>query len=433
MIPFTRLQFYSFAQQRIQLIIKEIEGKAPEFILSVSKKDYIDELYNTFCLIPLEIDPLLKPYKKEHTKGYDRHVSMGTMVQVSNINEHTVIKVSYRFTGTKWLLDAIPENPEMGSYEVEYDSTNSILVFPISVRSLGNPNGISEYSSPEEEYNKKLENAYREAFLNLPKVNAHAENFNSELKQAIERIFDKKYNLDKEKDNFLSKIGIKVNPQTEDLYETKPISPSIIPKVNVENKTKTEIETLSNVLYSDIIRIINIVGEAMERKPSLYVNKDEEHLRDVFLLFLETRYDNVAGVGEAFNKKGSTDILLKDSKKRGNLFIAEMKFWGGEKTFNDAIEQLFDNYITWRDTKTALVFFVKEKNISAIIEKMNQFAKSHNYYSRYISETSKGSFAYEFHLPDDKNSIIQLELIAFHFDVIKTTQNKKIKVQKPLE
>jgi hypothetical protein len=44
----------------------------------------------------------------------------------------------------------------------------------------------------------------------------------------------------------------------------------------------------------------------------------------------------------------------------GELEVAERKFWQGAKGVTDAIDQLF-GYASWRDTKLALIMFVRER------------------------------------------------------------------------
>lgn len=51
-----------------------------------------------------------------------------------------------------------------------------------------------------------------------------------------------------------------------------------------------------------------------------------------------------------------------------SLFIAECKWWSGPKSFDRAFEQLL-GYSTWRDSRLALVFFVKERDFTAIVAK----------------------------------------------------------------
>ena len=65
--------------------------------------------------------------------------------------------------------------------------------------------------------------------------------------------------------------------------------------------------------------------------------------------------------------KGKTDIITK-APDNSSIFIAECKVWRGEKVFMEAIDQLL-GYVTWRDTRTAIILFVKKGEISDVIEK----------------------------------------------------------------
>jgi hypothetical protein len=159
------------------------------------------------------------------------------------------------------------------------------------------------------------------------------------------------------------------------------------------------------------------VGKAIERKPSIYKDKYEEDLRDIFLLFLETRYEATTGVGEAFNKKGKTDILLKYAKDGTNLFVAECKFWKGQKKLLEAIDQLL-GYLTHRDSKTALIFFVDQKEMSNVVNTIKTEISKHPNFSKHINDTYEHSINYEFNLPADSNKKIQVEVILFHFPTI---------------
>jgi hypothetical protein len=83
---------------------------------------------------------------------------------------------------------------------------------------------------------------------------------------------------------------------------------------------------------------------------------EEEHLRDHILMVLDPNFEYGSATGETFNKKGKTDILLRHDSSVA--FVAECKFWGGEKVFHKTIDQLL-NYLTWRDSKTAVIIFVQ--------------------------------------------------------------------------
>jgi len=172
---------------------------------------------------------------------------------------------------------------------------------------------------------------------------------------------------------------------------------------------------MSVLMYDDILKVIYDFGKSMERKPSTYIGKDEESLRDQFLLILETRYNGITATGETFNCGGKTDIILKYANDGSNLFVAECKFWHGTVEFHKAISQLFDRYLTWRDSKVTLMVFVDNKDFSNVIDTIKVEANKHPYYLKSVGNRGETSFSYHYHLPNDKNKIVLLEIMAFHF------------------
>jgi hypothetical protein len=131
-------------------------------------------------------------------------------------------------------------------------------------------------------------------------------------------------------------------------------------------------------------------------------------------LFLETRYESTSGVGEAFNKKGKTDILLKYAKDGTNIFVAECKMWKGSKKLIEGLDQLF-GYLTHRDSKAALIFFVDQKEFISVIKTIKEEIKNHTQFSRFVKDNYDSSLSYEFVFPDDSKKIIQVEVMLFHF------------------
>ena len=49
-------------------------------------------------------------------------------------------------------------------------------------------------------------------------------------------------------------------------------------------------------------------------------------------------------------------------------------------------------------------------------DKVQYETEKHEYYNKFIESKGKSSFLYEFHLPQDKNKKVFLEMILFHFD-----------------
>ena len=96
----------------------------------------------------------------------------------------------------------------------------------------------------------------------------------------------------------------------------------------------------------------------------------EEDLRQHFLVQLNGQYEGQAS-GETFNFEGKTDILIRAEGR--NVFIAESKFWRGPESLRETIDQLL-GYASWRDTKTAILIFNRQKNFSEVLAKIPEIS-----------------------------------------------------------
>lgn len=109
---------------------------------------------------------------------------------------------------------------------------------------------------------------------------------------------------------------------------------------------------LSDRAYFVILDHIIQLGTNLEKYPKPTAQLSEEGLRDYFLPYLNSVSKNYSATGEAFNKRGRTDILIQDNEGY-NVFIAECKIWKGKAHLSDAINQLLERYVSWRDEKGA--------------------------------------------------------------------------------
>lgn len=128
------------------------------------------------------------------------------------------------------------------------------------------------------------------------------------------------------------------------------------------------------------------------------------------MLILEPNFEGSA-TGETFNKSGKTDILLRH--EGSNVFIAELKFWRGKKSYLDTISQLL-GYLTWRDSKAAVVMFVKNKDFSTVLETAKETTPEHPNCLGYVSEQEEGWYHYRFHINEYKNREVKLAVMLFH-------------------
>ena len=116
----------------------------------------------------------------------------------------------------------------------------------------------------------------------------------------------------------------------------------------------------------------------------------------------------------AVKKIFGSNGYLKD-KDGNNIFVAECKFWNGSKALHDAINQLFDRYITWRDIQTALIVFVKNDSFTKILSEIQTAVKTHPYFEQECGISEDTSFSFKFHHSTDIERLINLEVMVFHF------------------
>jgi len=282
-----------------------------------------------------------------------------------------------------------------------------------------NTSSISTFITLEElnaeKYKAELAKEMHALAANIPAINAEIAPWNNGLENTVKQLLEKRKGLVTKKLDFMEAIGLKKNADSDRFLVPPPVAKKAIPSpVKEPLPHSPQSPVLPTEVYDDIINVLHSVGCAMERKPSLYAGKNEEGIRDVFLLFLETRYESTSGTGEAFNRKGDTDILLKYAKDGSNLFVAECKFWRGQKSFLDAINQLL-GYLTHRDTKTALLMFCEKKDFTAVTQTAFSEIIRHPQYRRKARDRFNTSASYVFVLPQDNQKEILLEVMFFHF------------------
>lgn len=130
---------------------------------------------------------------------------------------------------------------------------------------------------------------------------------------------------------------------------------------------------MERAIYEDVLEVIASATRAFERSPRTFSDMGEEELRNHILVILNGQFAGAA-TGESFNGNGKTDILLRHADR--NAFIGECKIWSGPAAFRDAIEQL-RGYVVWRDTKAALVLFIRNRDVTAVIKKAGQVLAEH--------------------------------------------------------
>jgi hypothetical protein len=162
-------------------------------------------------------------------------------------------------------------------------------------------------------------------------------------------------------------------------------------------------------VYEETLSIMSNMVTVMEQSPRAFRTLEEEDLRTHFLVQLNGQYEGQA-TGETFNFQGKTDILIRANGR--NIFIAECKFWRGPKSLEEAIDQLL-GYASWRDTKTALVIFNRDRSLSTVLERVPEVVKGHPSFKRQLPYTSESGFRFVFGRPDDMSRELIITVLVF--------------------
>lgn len=131
---------------------------------------------------------------------------------------------------------------------------------------------------------------------------------------------------------------------------------------------------LDKAIYDDILDVTTNWARSLERTCTPAIRAlDEEALRDLLLGTLNGYWEGSAA-GELFNGAGKTDILIRENGR--NVFTAECKVWDGPAKASEAINQLL-SYMVWRDSKAALIMFIKTTNGTATINRLHETTQEH--------------------------------------------------------
>jgi hypothetical protein len=161
--------------------------------------------------------------------------------------------------------------------------------------------------------------------------------------------------------------------------------------------------------YEAALSVLRNMRNAFERNPSTTRKLGEETIRNILLISLNAQFEGKAA-GEVFNGEGKTDILIRDKDR--NVFIGECKIWNGPKTVTDMLDQLL-GYLVWRDTKAALLLFIRGGDASAVIAKAVAKVEEHDSFKRRGNHATDERYDFVLGTPGDTTREIHLALIPF--------------------
>jgi len=88
--------------------------------------------------------------------------------------------------------------------------------------------------------------------------------------------------------------------------------------------------------------------------------------------------------------------------------------WSGPKGFQEALDQLL-SYLTWRDREVSLILFVRNNQISPVLQSIEAESPKHESFVEALGKIQEGWFIFTFCYPQDTEVKVRLSVFAFHF------------------
>ena len=258
----------------------------------------------------------------------------------------------------------------------------------------------------------EFERDFEQTRVHIERVNTEVEKLNAALSEtAKQQLTTRREKLLQDR-NLVENLGFPLR-RTQ-----KPPSTFVAPDVErriTPQRPRTSSEpfspepALDTDNYEYILSVLSNMVTVMERSPRAFKDMGEEDLRTHFLVHLNGHYEGQA-TGETFNYTGKTDILIRAKDK--NIFIAECKFWTGPAGLTKALNQLL-SYTAWRDTKTALLIFNRDRNMSTVLKGVAETVRGHQNCKREQHRNSETEFRYVFGHRDDANRELTVTILVF--------------------
>lgn len=398
-----------FAEQDLSAFLAHLEysvrqdicSREEQYILNVNQPQYVQYLISKYQLEPLQIDfdAVTASESKRFINAADH--PQGFSFAFSNGVERLVLTFHIPMSGNLELLRCRPAHRIMWSEEVVVRGEE--LQFEVVC-----------FRQDKDVVEREFSEFKSRVIRQLDYVNTEMQQYNTNLQKFAENVLTQRREELLKKNSFVASLGVPLR-SSKNMPTTFSVPVNTPKKIQVAAPTVTvnpffPEPTMDMQAYTEILQTIHDVGKQFERMPSTYSGKDEESLRDHILLMLEPRFEGTA-TGETFNKTGKTDILLRH--EGSNIFVGECKFWTGKKGFLETIDQIL-KYLTWRDSKTAVVMFVRNKEISPVLETVHTEISQHPCHDSFIKQVDGSWSEYNFHLPDDPSRSVKLAVLIFH-------------------
>lgn len=401
--PFREGDTFATFRARIESTVKEIDSLDNEYVLKSSATELEQYYVSKVTITPLSLD-VGNHYidgqngtQLDVSHHFDRIAFPGERVIVKG----TSLQIAIPYAGDRNLWRIRPSSNSISGYP-EIDVRDDVVVFTCT---------FPDDSANPERLKIEIQNNIKSLADAVANLARDVENHNRTAPSTVRTSLEQKRKKAQTALGAVAALGIPIKKRDEPMTFAIPTkrrqSPVARPGVTKEKFAPEPV--LVEKEYEHILGVLRSMSLVIERNPAAFAPLDEEAIRTHFLLQLNGHYEGAA-TGETFNASGKTDILIRVDNR--NVFIAECKFWRGPKSFNEAIDQLL-GYLTWRDSKCALLVFNQVKDSSSVRKKMHEVMGSRPEHLRTLVHEPKGDSRYIFVKPSEPGREIQICTMLF--------------------
>lgn len=409
--PFSNAQLSDFLEGHLETVLQKIRGLGTEYVLKASPTEIESHFVDEARLDPLVLhsDQLTLDSQtaiEVEISGFNRAVMPGDNPYVRG----TLLKFDIPYEGTRELWRYRPwafATISLPKVDIRDDHISFYQHFPDD-----SPPGSDSLKAQIDKETRALRQA-------IEAVNQQVNEYNTIAPVSIRAALDQRIQQARTTTSVVEGLGVPLKrtstPPAYAMPLTRRPSPRALPPVETQPYRGEHFLRLDD--YDYILGVTKSLGVGMERAPDSFAMMDEEDIRNQFLLHLNGHYEGGA-TGETFNASGKTDILIRVQDK--NIFVAECKFWDGEQSFQDAIDQLL-GYLTWRDSKSALFIFNQNRNSQAVATRMHAVMQARPEFRKYLGPDPRGDHRYIFVKPSEPGR--EITITTQLFDVPRSDSN----------
>jgi hypothetical protein len=392
------------------VIVLAIKSEKDAYIIAQPSEDLVT-YYLSNCLDPIELDQeneeLFDPQKYIKTiPAHQREWGFQNSGDLKYECEKVVLKLPILPNRNTEVIINLNTNIFSSSGDPSFKISENYIVLELETKGYG-------FDLANEEISSKILNYRAEVHHYLTRKRSEILSENAKLEsRLIQFINDRKQKLDSDQTriNELVKL-VKIPLVRKDGDFVKKIIIDQRPFINkIKPKPFEEDYQLDRDKVIDIISLLNNQCMQFEKTPKTYQKLDEPNLRDLLLSNLNSVFEGKA-TGETFNNHGKTDIYLIIDK--GNILVAECKFYGGEKLYHDTLDQIL-GYLSWRHNFGIMISFCKQKNFSKILSEAEAVIKKHGSYNNGFYIKQQNHIISKHTLPVDDYKFVEIHHLYYN-------------------